>query len=105
MTKPLLPTRILICGIVFGRIRENKINQYKKHQLDWCFLLFYFCFMTVKKATTRAFYKEVREAFAHYANKKEKGVNKYTKDWCLVKVAEKYHRSPATIENIVFNRV
>lgn len=61
--------------------------------------------MPAVKETTKDFYREVRKDFEKLASKKEYGVIKYKKDWCLAKVAKKHRRAPSTIENIVFNRV
>jgi hypothetical protein len=69
----------------------------------------YFCFnpplLLAMKETTQAFYHEVQQEFNRIAEQREFGVLKYTKEYCLARVAKKVHRSPATIENIVFNRV
>jgi len=57
-----------------------------------------------KKDTTNDFYEEVRDTFFKLAETRELGVLKYTKEFCLAKVAKKHHRSPRTVENIIFNR-
>lgn len=61
--------------------------------------------MPNKKTTTKEFYEDIRKEFERLSNKQEFGVTKYTKEYCLARIAKKYYRSPATVENIVFSRV
>lgn len=58
------------------------------------------------KDTTEAFYAKVREDYAKMISvKSKKGNQVFEQDYIFEQLAEKYFRSPKTIENIVFNRV
>jgi len=58
-----------------------------------------------RKSRTRAFYEDVKREYLRLRNIKKNGVRLYSDEYILHKVAEKFYRSPKTIENIVFNRV
>lgn len=47
---------------------------------------------------------DIKSDFKQLDEVKEFGVRKYRKDYILARLANKYYRSPITIENIVFNR-
>lgn len=59
---------------------------------------------THQKPVTQLFYDAVRKEFSKLSEVKELGVKKYSNDYILAKLAEKFYRSPRTIENIVFYR-
>lgn len=54
---------------------------------------------------TDRLYHDIKQDFDKFSNVKEFGVQKYSMAWVLAKIADKYYKSPKTIENIVFNRV
>ena len=54
---------------------------------------------------TDRLYHDIKHDFDKFSNVKEFGVQKYSMAWVLAKIADKYYKSPKTIENIVFNRV
>lgn len=53
-----------------------------------------------RKPHTERFYQDVRTAYKALSDKK-----KYSVEYMIDQVAEKFYRSPKTIENIVFERV
>lgn len=59
--------------------------------------------MAVREQTLRL-HNAIKEDFDKLSNIKEYGVEKYTTQYKLNKIAEKYFKSAKTIENIVFNR-
>jgi len=59
--------------------------------------------MAVREQTLRL-HQAIREEFDRLSNVKEYGVSKYTNQYMLNKIADKYYKSAKTIENIVFNR-
>jgi hypothetical protein len=60
--------------------------------------------MAVKDNTERL-YTDIRRDFDKLSAIREFGVQKFTTDYMLAKIAHQYYKSPKTIENIVFNRV
>lgn len=58
-----------------------------------------------RKETTTRFYNSVRNEYGKLVSIKERGVPVYTQDYILMKLADRFFRSPKTIENIIFNRV
>ncbi len=58
-----------------------------------------------KKDSTQRFYETVRKDYHNLYNKRYKGKRVYTTEYICEKLADKYFRSSATIENIVWNRV
>lgn len=61
--------------------------------------------MAGKKTTTLKFYQDVREAYLKWSERREGGKKIYTDEYIFMKLAERFYRSPKTIENIVFHRV
>lgn len=59
--------------------------------------------MAVREQTLRL-HQAIRDEFDRLSNVKEYGVSKYTNQYILNKIADKYFKSAKTIENIVFNR-
>lgn len=59
--------------------------------------------MAVRNLTEKL-YQDIKSDFTKLSNVKEFGVQKYTNDWILAKLGDKYYKAPKTIENIVFNR-
>lgn len=59
--------------------------------------------MSVKTSTIRM-HNDIKRDFGKLSNVKEYGVSKYSSDYILNKLADKYYKSAKTIENIVFNR-
>jgi hypothetical protein len=57
-----------------------------------------------KKERTIALHDEIKKDFNKLSGVKEKGVIKYSVEYVLNSLAQKYFKSPKTIENIVFNR-
>lgn len=49
-------------------------------------------------------HNDIKRDFGKLSNVKEYGVSKYSTDYILNKLADKYYKSAKTIENIVFNR-
>lgn len=60
--------------------------------------------MAVRDLTDRL-YQDIKRDFSKFSAIKEFGVQKYTNDWILAKLGNKYYKSPKTVENIVFNRL
>lgn len=60
--------------------------------------------MAVRDLTDKL-YQDIKRDFSKFSAVKEFGVQKYTNDWILAKLGNKYYKSPKTVENIVFNRV
>ncbi len=56
------------------------------------------------KAETERQYADIRSDFEKWTQKKYKNVQKFTNSFIFVKLAEKYYKSPKTIESIVFFR-
>lgn len=61
--------------------------------------------MAILKIDTERLYKDIKKDFTMLSSVKEFGVKKFSLEYVLAKVANKYYKSPKTIENIVFNRV
>lgn len=61
--------------------------------------------MAIVKTDTERLYKDVKKDFSTLSGVKEFGVKKFSVEYVLAKVANKYYKSPKTIENIVFNRI
>lgn len=61
--------------------------------------------MKKTKPTTEKRYEAVRLEYKRLSEIKEFGVQKHSFDWIVANVAQKYYYSPATVENIIFNRV
>jgi acetate kinase len=61
--------------------------------------------MAVTKETTKSLHKDIRQEYEKLNNIREFGVKKYSEKYILAKVAEKFYKSPKTIENIVYHRV
>ena len=57
------------------------------------------------KETTIQQYDAIRSEYAKLAEQKEFGVQKHSTDWIICKLAKKFFKSPATIENIIYYRV
>lgn len=60
--------------------------------------------MAVRPQTIKL-HQDIKSEFDKLSNVREFGVQKHSVEWILNKVAEKFYKSPKTIENIVFNRV
>lgn len=58
-----------------------------------------------KRPQTIKLHQDIKAEFNKLSNLREFGVQKHSVEWILNKVAEKFYKSPKTIENIVFNRV
>jgi hypothetical protein len=59
--------------------------------------------MAVRQSTINL-HNSIKQDFNKLINVKEFGVSKYTVQYILNTLAEKYYKSPKTIENIVFER-
>jgi hypothetical protein len=59
----------------------------------------------IPRDTTDRLYQDIKKDFDKLSNVREFGVQKFTNDWILAKLAHQYYKQPKTIENIVFNRV
>ena len=59
--------------------------------------------MAVKQNTVRL-HEDIRKEFNKISNVREFGVQKFTLEYALAVVANKFYKSPKTVENIVFNR-
>lgn len=59
--------------------------------------------MAVREQTLRL-HQSIKDEFDRLSNVKEYGVSKYTNQYILNKIADKFYKSPKTIENIVFGR-
>lgn len=57
------------------------------------------------KPSTERFYHDVRSEYKRLSEVKRKGVQFYHRDYIMAYLAEKFYRSPKTIENILFHRV
>ena len=57
------------------------------------------------KDSTNQFYNDIKSCFFQWKEKKENGIQIYTDEVILARVAARFYRSPKTIENIVFDRV
>lgn len=60
--------------------------------------------MAIRPQTIKL-HSDIKTEFDRLSNIREFGVRKHDIQWILNKVAEKFYKSPKTIENIVFNRV
>ena len=58
-----------------------------------------------KKERTNKMYEDVRLEYKKMSDIKCHGVTKYAHDYIVVVLANRFYRSPKTIENIIFNRV
>ena len=59
-----------------------------------------------RKKTTKALYQAIRSDYAALSKEDDKyGVRKYSDAYIFEVLAEKYFRSPKTIENIVYHRI
>lgn len=58
-----------------------------------------------KKARTQEMYEDIRKKYKELSEIKSHGVQKYSHDYIVITLANKFYRSPKTIENIIFNRV
>ena len=58
-----------------------------------------------KKECTNKMYEDVRHEYKKMSDIKCHGVSKYSHDYIVVVLANRFYRSPKTIENIIFNRV
>jgi hypothetical protein len=58
-----------------------------------------------KKDRTNKMYEDVRQEYKKLSEIKLHGVTKYSNDYIVLLIANKFYRSPKTIENIIFNRV
>ena len=56
------------------------------------------------KATTIRLHNDIKKEFYRMSAIKEYGVQKFSIDYILNEIANKFYKSPKTIENIVFNR-
>lgn len=59
--------------------------------------------MATKQSTIRL-HDDIRKEFQKMSDIKEYGVPKYTSAYIMNVIADKFYKSPKTIENIVFNR-
>jgi hypothetical protein len=59
----------------------------------------------IARDTTERLYQDIKKDFDKLSAVREFGVQKFTNDWILAKLAHQYYKQPKTIENIVFNRV
>ncbi|GIZ09999.1 hypothetical protein [Flavobacterium sp. UMI-01] len=60
--------------------------------------------MAVKPNTVRL-HQDIKKEFDKMSNIREYGVQKYSTDYILHAIAQKYYRAAKTVENIVFGRV
>ena len=58
-----------------------------------------------KKDRTQQMYEDIRAKYRELCDVKSHGVQKYSHDYIVITLANKFYRSPKTIENIIFNRV
>lgn len=58
-----------------------------------------------RRERTEQFYDDVRKEYHRLRSIVEDGRRKYSDEWIRYKVAQKFYRSEATIDNIVFHRV
>lgn len=58
-----------------------------------------------KKDRTQLMYEDIRKEYKKLSDIKSHGVQKFSHDYIVITLANKFYRSPKTIENIVFNRV
>lgn len=58
-----------------------------------------------KKDRTQLMYEDIRAEYKKLSDVKSHGVQKYSHDYIVITLANKFYRSPKTIENIIFNRV
>lgn len=58
-----------------------------------------------KKERTNKMYQDVRQEYKKMSDIKCHGVSKYSHDYIVVVLANRFYKSPKTIENIIFNRV
>lgn len=58
-----------------------------------------------KKELTQKFYSDVQKEYKRLKGKKKMGIPFYSEAYILALLAEKFYRSPKTIENILYGRV
>ncbi|CAA0260126.1 hypothetical protein [Tenacibaculum maritimum] len=57
------------------------------------------------KESTKKLHNDIRKEYQKLASIQEFGVQKYSDSWIRAKVAQKFYKSPTTIEKIVYFRV
>lgn len=58
-----------------------------------------------RKPNTERLYKDIKAEFSRLNNIKKNGVKLYSHEYIVSCIAEKFYRSPATVQNILYNRV
>lgn len=59
----------------------------------------------MRKETTKKLYEDVRKEYERLSSIQEFGVQKHHEDWIRSWLANRFYKSKATIENIIFYRV
>lgn len=67
-------------------------------------IYFYLCDNMAVREQTLRLHQAIKDDFEKLSNIKEYGVEKYTLQFKLNKLADKYFKSARTVENIVFGR-
>ena len=60
--------------------------------------------MPVKQSTLKQ-YRAIRREYDRLSGIKEHGVQKYAEAWIVRKLAQRFFKSPSTIERILYHRV
>lgn len=60
---------------------------------------------TKKKPNTLRLYADIKAEFTRLNNIKKNGVRLYSQEYIVSCIAEKFYRSPATVQNILYGRV
>lgn len=60
---------------------------------------------SVQRDTTKQLYSAIKQEHQRLMSIKENGVQKYHDEWIIRELANKYFKSPATIEKIIYNRI
>ncbi|OBS12734.1 hypothetical protein ATE49_04435 [Elizabethkingia miricola] len=61
--------------------------------------------LKTKRPETSRLYTDVRKEYSRLSKIREYGKQKHSDAWIIARLAHKFYRSEATIENIIFNRV
>ena len=60
---------------------------------------------TRRRESTLRLYDSIRAEYTRMMGVKRNGVRLWTQEYILQELADKFYKSPKTIENIIFNRV
>lgn len=83
-----------------GKYQKSKV---KNAHLTGVFFCLIFVIMATRTQTIRL-HQDIKKEFDKLSRIEEFGVQKHSTLWILSAVAQKFYKSPKTVENIVFGR-